>query len=462
MGLDFLAHPFWDKYIEYEERVDAHDKIFHILDRIVRIPMHQYARYFERYRSMAANQPVNSLGPEDVVNSFRQDIEREGGVKPKQDADKERELRQRLDQFHLEIFHRTQTETTKRWTYEQEIKRPYFHVTELDEPQLLNWRKYLDFEEAEGDYRRAKFLYERCLVTAANYDEFWLRYARWMKAQDGKEEEVRNIYQRASCLFVPISRPIVRLRYAHFEESLGYVAVAKDVLEAILINIPSHLESIVALVNIHRRQQGVEAAIQVLKQYLERSETDVYTRGALAAEWARLVWEVKGQPNEARKIYKSQHHWYLDCKPFWTSWFLFELKQPTSGDLEAERHQRVKAVFVDIRQKSHLSSTIIEDMANYYMAYLEERGGPDAMKEFMELDKELLGPISVRSGTKAKLANDGKGATTQKSVVQDNGHPGVEVNENAIRQGGNPYSKYYAQQGEAPTNGHPAPMRYSG
>lgn len=32
----------------------------------------------------------------------------------------------------------------------------------------------------------------------------------------------------------------------------------------------------------------------------------------------------------------------------------------------------------------------------------------------------------------------------------ENGHPGVEIDEAAIRKGENPYTKYYQQQGEQP------------
>ena len=200
VGLDFLSHPFWDKYIEFEERIEAQDKILAILGRIIHIPMHQYARYFERYRQLAQSRPLVELAPAEIMAQFRTELEAASAtVAPgaKAEAEIERDLRLRIDTYHLEIFSKTQTETTKRWTFESEIKRPYFHVTELDESQLTNWKKYLDFEESEGEYARIQFLYERCLVTCAHYDEFWLRYARWMAAQVGKEEEVRIIYQRA-------------------------------------------------------------------------------------------------------------------------------------------------------------------------------------------------------------------------------------------------------------------------
>jgi pre-mRNA-processing factor 39 len=55
-----------------------------------------------------------------------------------------------------------------------------------------------------------------------------------MYAQDGKEEDVRNIYQRASMVFVPISRPGIRLQYAVFEESQNRPDMARSVYESVL------------------------------------------------------------------------------------------------------------------------------------------------------------------------------------------------------------------------------------
>merc|ERR1711939_900235 len=289
VGLDFLAHPFWDKYIEFEERMEASDRIFAILGRIIHIPMHQYARYFEKYRQWAQTRPLTAIAPAGTLTQLQMDIENEGaGYKAgRNQAEVERELRARIDNYHLEIFRQTQSETTKRWTYESEIKRPYFHVTELDESQLANWRKYLDFEEGEGDYTRIQFLHERCLVTCAQHDEFWLRYARWMLAQPGKEEEVRNIYQRASCFFVPIALPQTRLQYAYFEEMTGRVDVAKDIHEAILVNLPGHVGTIVSLANCNRRHSGLEAAVAVYQAQIDL-QIDPSSKAALVAEWAKL------------------------------------------------------------------------------------------------------------------------------------------------------------------------------
>lgn len=408
---------------------------------------------------MAAQRPITELAPEDVIAQFRNEVATASNQKSKNPADGERELRARIDALHLETFTRTQTETTKRWTYEQEIKRPYYHVTELDDAQLANWEKYLDFEEGEGDYFRTRFLYERCLVTCANYDQYWYRYARWTLGQTQKPTEVRNeeariIYNRASSVYVPISRPDIRLSYARFEESLGKADTAIAIHESILLNIPGHLETIVSLANVHRRQYGIDAATGVLGTFIDNQEYSPFTRGALVAELARLTWKVKGDVDGARKIFSAQQQAFPDCKKFWVDYFEFERDQPTSEKDESARHQRIKQVYNDICQKSHLSPSTIRDLSGYYFDYLLERGGKDAMEEFVDLDKDINGPFSVASARKAKLAGEGKESATQLRITE-NGHMGVDMNATHIHQSGNPYPNYDTYQGEQILNGQP-------
>ncbi|KAM5443464.1 hypothetical protein MferCBS31731_001237 [Microsporum ferrugineum] len=419
VGLDFLSHLFWDKYLEFEERVECPDKIFAVLGTIIQIPMHQYARYFERYRQLAQTWPVNELVPPETLAQFRAEIENAAGNVPpgsRSEAEVERDIRLRADAHFLEIFSRTQTETTKRWTYESEIKRPYFHVTELDEGQLSNWRKYLDFEEAEGSFARAQFLYERCLVTCAHYDEFWMRYAAWMSGQEGKEEEVRIIYQKACSLYVPISRPAIRLHYAYFEEMASRVDIAKDIHNAVLLAIPGHIETIISFANLSRRHGGLDAAIEIYKTQLDSAECDIQTKAALVAEWAKLLWRVKGTSDEARQVFRKNQHWYPDSRPFWTSYLMFELEQPTSAETEPAQYQRIKQVIDDIRNKSTLPAEAAKELLHLYMVYLLERGSSEAAKEYMTLNREVNGPLSVQSVMKTSLSKE----TQDKLVISQN------------------------------------------
>ncbi|KAH9902002.1 pre-mRNA-processing factor 39 [Xylariomycetidae sp. FL2044] len=430
-GLDFLAHPFWDKYIEYEERQEAHDKIFAILQRVIYIPMHQYARYFERFRQLAHSRPIDELVPAATLAQFRSEVDAEAaayGGMARTELEVERDIRAKIDSHYYEVFQRTQEETTKRWTYESEIKRPYFHVTELESSQIVNWRKYLDFEEAEGDFARTTFLYERCIITCALYDEFWLRYARWMSAQSGKEEEVRHIYMRAATLFVPVSRPGIRLQFAYFEESCGRIGVARDIHEAILMKLPDCVEAIVSWANLERRQNGFEAAIKILKAQINDHQVNIFTKAVLVTQWAFLLWKIKGSAEEARTVFEEMVQWYADSRHFWQKWLEFELEQSTNLEVEPQHAERVKHIFEELLTKSRISTVAKKDLYLTYLAYLQERGGKDAMKQFLTVDREIYGPASL--------------SVLDRGAVKD-GIPRTPLDEAMRAQGESRYPTYY-------------------
>lgn len=430
VGLDFLAHPFWDKYIEYEERQEAHNKILAILLRIIHIPMHQYARYFERFRQLALTRPLEELASPEIIARYRAEVEAESTPYLKTDVEMERDIRTKIDASFYDVFTRTQSETTKRWTYESEIKRPYFHVTELEHHQLVNWRKYLDFEELEGDYARIASLYERCLVTCAFYEEFWFRYARWMSAQEGKDAEVRNIYLRATTLFVPISRPGIRLQFSYFEEMSGRVDVAQEIHDAILTKLPDCIEVIISWANLQRRQSGLVAAIEVYKAQIDNPNIDIYTKATLVCEWASLLWKVKGSIDEARTVFSKNVQWYSDSRQFWQKWLEFELEQPTSAETEPQNAERIKHIFEEMRDKSRLSAAVKKEMAQVYMTYLHQRGGKDAMKEFLALDREIYGPQSISVLSPAQAG-------------KENGIPPAELDEATREKAESRFFSYY-------------------
>ena len=391
VGLDFMAHPFWDKYLEYEERQEAQDKIFAILNRVIHIPMHQYARYFERFRQLAHQRPLEELTSADLLARYRSEVEAESFGVAKTEPEFERDLRAKIDAEFYTIFTATQGETNKRWTFEAEIKRPYFHVTELEHQQLVNWRKYLEFEQAEGDYARVVFLFERCVVTCALYEEFWFQYARWMSAQEGKEEETRNIYLRAATLYVPVSRPGIRLQFAYFEEMCGRIDIAQDIHAAVVMSLPDCVEAIISWANLQRRQHGLDAAIEIYKGQIDNPAVDLFTKAALVAQWAVLLWRVKGSTDEARAVFQKNVQWYADSRQFWQKWLEFELEQPTSTELEALHGERIQTVFQEMRSKSRLSAATKKHLTEVYLAYLQERGGKDAMKKFLAVDREMFG-----------------------------------------------------------------------
>ena len=66
---------------------------------------------------------------------------------------------------------------------------------------------------------RIVHLYERCLVPCAYYEEFWLRYVRYVSVHCGREETLA-VYGRGLRM-VGREKSALRLSYAHFPRDQG-------------------------------------------------------------------------------------------------------------------------------------------------------------------------------------------------------------------------------------------------
>lgn len=171
IGHDFHSHPFWDMYIQFEQDRRKPDNVFSILERIIRIPLANYVQYFERlflsitfsYRISFASRPIIELaGSHQEEARLKAEVMNEHPNLTPQEV--EVEMRLRIYNMKTEIYRQTQSDFIKRYTFETEIKRRWFHYLPLDDVELDNWRAYLDLEQMEGDHDSIVRLFERCLV----------------------------------------------------------------------------------------------------------------------------------------------------------------------------------------------------------------------------------------------------------------------------------------------------------
>ena len=368
--------------MDFEERLEDHDRVFAILLRVIYIPLHQYAKYFERFRQFSQSRPVKDLLPAEKYAQFKSEHEMNMGANY-DSANLDRDLRPRVQAYHDEVYQKTQAETNKRWAFEQHIKRPYFHVTEVDDDQLQLWKRYLEFEEMEGDRERITFLYERCVIALAYYESYWLRYARWMQGQINKTEEVRHIYMRASCLYAPIARPEIRLHWALFEEREGRFSVAYAIYAAIVEAVPGMVEAITYWASAARRQSGIDAAVEIYRSNLSLQTIDHATKATLVTEWARLLWQVKRAPDEARQLFQQYEGQFLDQKVFFDACFDLEFDEMNEESVEGGRR-----VMEAVRKRAQLSKEQVRELAEKYSRVLLQRGGKEAAREFLVLDRE--------------------------------------------------------------------------
>lgn len=131
-----------------------------ILERVIRIPLHQYARFFEklihrllvniRYTQISKLRPLEELITEQQIEEFGVSVRgvankqlESGEYVKKTDSDYTEDIRTMIHEIKSETYHATQKMVHARWPFESLIKRGYFHVKPLDDLQLENWRKVI-------------------------------------------------------------------------------------------------------------------------------------------------------------------------------------------------------------------------------------------------------------------------------------------------------------------------------
>ncbi|KAF8928469.1 hypothetical protein BGZ58_009627 [Dissophora ornata] len=388
VGLDFMPHVFWDKYLAFHEEKEEYPKMVKLLERIVTIPMHQYARFYQQYAQLLASRPLTELLSEEQYNKYKEQLTVKDADGQTQDSaiseekpqeQLELEMLQVIMEASARVHAHTAEETNKRWPFEAEIKRPYFHVKPMDMPQLTNWRRYLDFEEAEGDVERIRVLYERCLVTCALYEEFWLRYGTWARSQSNLDD-LKVIYSRA-VLQVPPSNPSLRLTLALVEEERGEIEAARREYQTILENLPGHIETIVRFANFERRTSPahLEAAELVYQSQLGLEKVDEITQTAIVTLYAKFLWQVKKDVEGARLVFKTGEGKF-DSRFFFSTYLKFEMDQP-GEDYET----RVSNVFEQVRY-SGLPEAIKSDFDQAYLDFVMEFGSSAARYNQLEVD----------------------------------------------------------------------------
>ncbi|XP_052836516.1 pre-mRNA-processing factor 39 isoform X2 [Drosophila gunungcola] len=179
---------------------------------------------------------------------------------------------------------------TARWSFEEGIKRPYFHVKPLERAQLKNWKDYLDFEIEKGDRERVLVLFERCLIACALYDEFWLKMLRYLESledQSGVTKLIRDVFSRACRIHHP-EKPSLHLMWAAFEECQLNFDVAAEILQRIEQRCPNLLQLAYRRINVERRRGALDKCRELYKHYIESTKNKGIA-GSLSIKYARFL-----------------------------------------------------------------------------------------------------------------------------------------------------------------------------
>ncbi|XP_039545982.1 pre-mRNA-processing factor 39-like [Pimephales promelas] len=315
-GTDFRSDRLWEAYIAWETEQDKLANVTAVYDRILCIPTQLYSQHFQKFKEhVQSNNPKHFLSEEEFV-ALR--VELANANKPSGDDAPGEELppgtedlpdpakrvteienmRHKVIETRQEVFNHNEHEVSKRWAFEEGIKRPYFHVKALEKTQLHNWREYLDFELENGTPERVVVLFERCLIACALYEEFWIKYAKYLESYS--TEGVRHIYKKACTVHLP-KKPTVHLLWAAFEEQQGSIEDARSILKAFEEAVPGLAMVRLRRVSLERRHGNMDEAEALLRDAITNgknsSESSFY-----AVKLARQMVKVQKSIGKAKKV----------------------------------------------------------------------------------------------------------------------------------------------------------------
>lgn len=199
-------------------------------------------------------------------------------------------IKDKVISIRRKLHKSTVAAVTARWTFEEGIKRPYFHVKPLERCQLKNWKDYLDFEIEKGDRKRILVLFERCLIACALYDEFWLKMIRYLETildQPGIPEVTSDVYRRACEIHHP-DKPSLHLMWAAFEECQSNFDRAAEILVNLEKRVPNLLQVAYRRINVERRRGDYGKCKSLYEHYINTAKNKNIA-GSLAIKYARFL-----------------------------------------------------------------------------------------------------------------------------------------------------------------------------
>ncbi|XP_041831128.1 pre-mRNA-processing factor 39 [Melanotaenia boesemani] len=321
-GTDFRSDRLWESFINWETEQQKLANVTAIYDRILSIPTQLYSQHLQRFKDhVQSNHPKYFLSEEEFVQlrlelskaSLSAVVGEDGEANVAQEelppgtedlADPAKRvteienMRHKVIEARQEVFNHNEHEVSKRWAFEEGIKRPYFHVKALEKTQLNNWKEYLDFEIENGTPERVVVLFERCLIACALYEEFWIKYAKYLEgfSTDG----VRHVFKKACTTHLP-KKPTIHLLWAAFEEQQGNIEEARGILKSLEEMIPGLAMVRLRRVSLERRRGNLEDAEMLLREAMELAKNATET-SFYAVKLARQLMKVQRSLSKAKKV----------------------------------------------------------------------------------------------------------------------------------------------------------------
>ena len=338
-GQEFRSEKLWNKFVKWEIENRNWMGIMGIYDKAIRTLTQHYSIIFSDFKSFVNKRSPRDILSEDEFQEYLKEVRKDLSAKALKKASEKRDdtkdgdcevlecndddmddappgvdaeekpptdedlkaMRTRIINEKRKVYEETEQAVTKIWAFEEGIKRPYFHVKQLERAQLKNWREYLDFEIARENHDRIVLLFERCLIACALYEDFWLKYTKYMAKVDALATS--QIFERACTIHLP-KKPNIHIQWSAHEELQENIDKSSNILENLDRVLPGMAMIRMRRVAVARRSGQLKVAEDLLQSYVACAAKDkeevFYTR--------KLSWfllKIADKPEEAKKLMKD-------------------------------------------------------------------------------------------------------------------------------------------------------------
>ncbi|CAN0897662.1 Pre-mRNA-processing factor 39-1 [Linum grandiflorum] len=416
VGTDYLSHPLWDKYMEYEEMHSEWPRVAAIYTRVLEIPNKRLDEYLNRFKEFAASRPLSELRsaeenpapPENGDPASEEEVRPEDSElssKPVSAGLSEAEELEKYTAIREELYKKAKEFDSKICDFENAIRRPYFHVRPLNVAELENWHNYLDFMEAQNDLNKVVKLYERCLIACANYPEYWMRYVLCMEAC-GSMDIAENALVRATEVFVK-RQPDIHLFAARYREQNADIPGARAAYQRVHAELtPGLLEAIIKHANMEHRLGNLEDSFSLYEQAIsiEKGKEQSQVLPMLYAQYSRFVYLASGNAEKAREILATAIDNVQFSKPLLEAFI--HLESIMSLPKRIDHLDSLVDKFIAPSSESTASAAEREELSCIFLEFISVFGDVKSIKKAEDRHAKLFLPHRSKSELKKRHAED--------------------------------------------------------
>ncbi|XP_047307946.1 pre-mRNA-processing factor 39-2 [Impatiens glandulifera] len=417
VGKDFSCHPLWDKFIKFELSLEQWSSLAHIYIEILKFPTRKLHRYYDSFRKFAAmleeemqnkNHCIVESQAESVTDSDITTLKEEISsviadlLNPSVISSWYKTLQKYIsigDQFYQEACELEK----KILCFESCIRRSFFHVLPLEDSQLRNWHRYLDFIETQEDFDWAVRIYERCLIPCANYSEFWMRYVQFVETKGGREI-AKSALDRATNTFLKNSTEM-HFFSAHYKEQIGDICGAHNSYLQSNDEFGSYfIDRVVKEANMEKRLGNFAAASTVYEKALKMAaESQLMTKVPLLyIHFSRLKHVITGSADAALDVLLQGIHQVPHCKLLLEGLISFSMTNGGQGHLNVVGSVISNAITPRPKSPDGLSDKDREDISALYLQLVDQHGTILDIRQACNRHVKLF-PHSLRTISQDKL-----------------------------------------------------------